>query len=268
MRQRILAGVVLGLTAVSSSIAAPISGHGTWETTLQGRLPLTPGGTDYQAYYDTDLNITWTADTNLSATNTFGVAGIGTGGTMTWNQATEWIAAMNTAAYLGVSGWRLPNVIDTDGPDPDALGDDGCDDALSGTDCGYNVDPATGEMAHLFHSTLGNVSVWDATGNIPAGCMPEGSWTAQMCLTNTGPFVNLQPVIYWSGTTNAHYPGQAWIFGFDIGMQTGTPKVWSGGHAWAVRDGDIAPVPVPAALWLFGGALGALGWVKRRQAGV
>ena len=41
---------------------------------LQGRLPATAGGTDYQAYYDTVLKITWTADANLAATNTFGLA--------------------------------------------------------------------------------------------------------------------------------------------------------------------------------------------------
>jgi hypothetical protein len=28
----------------------------------------------------------------------------------------------------------------------------------------------------------------------------------------------------------------------------------------------LTPVPVPAAVWLFGGALGALGFARRRQA--
>ncbi|HET9062610.1 MAG TPA: hypothetical protein VFO62_04915, partial [Candidatus Binatia bacterium] len=40
---------------------------------LLGRLPATPGGSDYQAYYDTELDITWLADANLAQTNTFGV---------------------------------------------------------------------------------------------------------------------------------------------------------------------------------------------------
>ncbi|MSR08918.1 MAG: PEP-CTERM sorting domain-containing protein, partial [Gammaproteobacteria bacterium] len=35
-------------------------------------------------------------------------------------------------------------------------------------------------------------------------------------------------------------------------------------YAWAVRPGDIAPVPVPGAVWLFGGALTLLGAVRRR----
>lgn len=33
-----------------------------------GRLPATPGGTDFQAVYDTDREITWVADANLSRT--------------------------------------------------------------------------------------------------------------------------------------------------------------------------------------------------------
>lgn len=35
--------------------------------------------------------------------------------------------------------------------------------------------------------------------------------------------------------------------------------------AWAVVDGD-AVVPVPPAVWLFGSALGLLGWMKRKTA--
>ena len=45
------------------------------EASLEGRLPATPGGTDYQAYYDTDLNITWAADAHLSQTSGFDADG-------------------------------------------------------------------------------------------------------------------------------------------------------------------------------------------------
>ena len=34
-------------------------------------------------------------------------------------------------------------------------------------------------------------------------------------------------------------------------------------YAWAVRDGDVGAVPVPAAVWLFGSALGLMGAIRR-----
>jgi hypothetical protein len=36
---------------------------------LVGRVPLTAGGADYQAYFDTDQNITWLADANYQDTS-------------------------------------------------------------------------------------------------------------------------------------------------------------------------------------------------------
>lgn len=41
----------------------------TAQAALLGRASLTPGGTDYQAVYDTDLNITWLADANYAQTS-------------------------------------------------------------------------------------------------------------------------------------------------------------------------------------------------------
>ena len=67
-------GMMIGL--VSSAQAA-----------LVGRLPATVGGTDYQAYYDDDLDVTWIANANLAATETFGVANINANGTMRWGAA-------------------------------------------------------------------------------------------------------------------------------------------------------------------------------------
>jgi hypothetical protein len=68
-----------------------------------------------QAVYDTDLNITWMADSTLAVSNTFGVSGIGLAtGDMDWNTAQSWIEAMNAANYLGFNDWRLPTTV----PDP------------------------------------------------------------------------------------------------------------------------------------------------------
>ncbi len=59
----------LATTAAQSS--APVSGQGTWETTLKPRDLTGDGVAD--AYYDTVLDITWLADANLAASNTFGL---------------------------------------------------------------------------------------------------------------------------------------------------------------------------------------------------
>jgi len=232
--KRYLGGIVLALWCCGSVQAALLSRAGG------------------QAYYDTVLNITWLANANLAASNTFGVTGIAVNGTMTWAKANEWIAAMNSANYLGVNDWRLPAVIDTGTP--------GCSSGYTGTDCGYNVDLSTSEMAHLYYSTLGNVGYYDTLGNQTGGACYIAP---NFCLTSTGPFSNLQPDRYWTGTVYALAPGSnVWLFYFRIGSQLAFLQDVASFYAWAVRPGDI--VAVPAALWLFGSAMGVFGIVRRR----
>lgn len=198
-----------------------------------------------QAYYDDVLDITWVADANLAKTS-----GYDADGKMAWSAAQTWIGTLNTANYLGTNDWRLPTVTDTGTP--------GCNYAYTGTDCGYNVDLSTGEIAHMFYSTLGNTGNANTSG-VPTGCAGSPNY----CLTNSGPFANLQPGVYWSGTEYAPATSDAWGFDFHYGGQGYGGKA-SGFYAWAVRPGDIALVPVPGAAWLFGGALTLLGAVRRR----
>ncbi|MBI5462883.1 MAG: DUF1566 domain-containing protein [Gammaproteobacteria bacterium] len=68
---------------------------------LVGRLPDAYG--QYQAVYDTDLDITWLADANYAATS-----GYDADGRMTWDAAQFWMTALNVADHLGSSDWRLP----------------------------------------------------------------------------------------------------------------------------------------------------------------
>jgi hypothetical protein len=81
----------------------------------------------------------------------------------------------------------------------------------------------------------------------------------------TGPFTNLQSVVYWSGSEYSVDPDRAWAFLFEDGSQCPDSKDYYlanhlGFYAWAVRDGDVAPVPIPGAIWLLGsGLIGFIG---------
>jgi len=234
---------------------------------LLGRdLNGTPGS--FEAYYDTTLNITWLANANLAQTNTFGVSGINALGRMEWDTANNWITAMNAANYLGISNWRLPAMYD--------IGNDGCTvnsyNSYNGGDCGYNVvstGPQASEMASLFHATLGNLAYYTTSGAVEPACVGCPKWQ------NTAPFSNLGASnFYWFGqetTTDsfgddyglpAYY---AWYFG-PSGAQRPQDKEGSFYNAWAVVDGDVQVVPVPAAVWLFGSAMALLAGVRRKTA--
>ncbi len=255
---------------------SPAHAVGTWETTLQAR-DLDGNLSTVEAWYDTTLDITWQANANLAVSNAFGLnynsnlgpysgdpsgydGYVNTDGTMNWPGAMLWIDAMNTANYLGYNGWRLPTMTDTNAP--------GCDNANSGTDCGYNVQTGSAattvysEMASMFYDTLGNLAYLDTSGKVQSN---NG-------LKNTGLFENVVSNYYWSGLEYAPNTDDAWVFDFASGKQNG---YWKNGgvpiYAWAVHDGDIgaatAPVPLPAAVWLFGGGLiGLIGVAGKRRA--
>lgn len=251
-------------TAAALCVAATSANAALLGRDLNG----SPGS--FEAYYDTVLDITWLANANLAQSNQFGVTGINlSNGRMEWDTANNWIAGMNAANYLGINTWRLPVMYD--------IGNDGCTvnsySSYNGGDCGYNVvsvGPQASEMASLFYATLGNLAAYTTGGALcTTYASPCPRWQ------NTGPFSNLAiSNFYWYGdetTTDsfgddyglpAYY---AWYFG-PSGTQRPQDKEGSFYNAWAVVDGDVQVVPVPAAVWLFGSAMALLAGIRRKTA--
>lgn len=226
-----------------------------------------------QAWYDTELDVTWVADADLAATNTFGLerdrkvkpdAGkVGSAGLMDWETARKWIAGMNDAAYLGKSDWRLPFNLD--------LGEVGCSDAVDsyvGGDCGWNVLTKVGprvysELAHLFYDSLQNKGSYTPAGAPEENCAS----VAPYCMSNDGPFENLDTLDkYWFGSDSVGV--NQWVFYFGNGRQY-LDRGTRDNHVLALRTGDIeagAAVPLPGVAWLLGGVLALLGggaWRRR-----
>ena len=120
--------------------------------------------------------------------------------------------------------WRLPTTLQ---PDPS------CSYQSGGISYNYNCTGS--EMGHLY--------------NVDGGQL--------------GLFTNLLPGLYWSGTEYAPNTGNAWLLDFNNGRQDFCIKICPL-FALAVRSGDVAAVPVPAAVWLFGSALGVIGVMRRK----
>jgi len=215
------------LLVACSAGAVGVPGQGTWKTTL---LPRDLDGNAVngpEAFYDTALNITWLRNATMYGN---------------WSAANTWA---NTLLVGGIGGWRLPTMVDTGTP--------GCNDAYGGTDCGFNVQTATSELAHLWYVTLGNKALYDTAGNTQPG------WGK----TNTGDFEYMGNA-YWSGLGYAPDPGRAWYFWTWAGEQTSQSKTtWSG--ALAVHTGDVAPVPEPQTYALMLMGISALVLALRRR---
>ncbi|WP_232056709.1 MULTISPECIES: hypothetical protein [Methylomonas] len=182
-------------------------------------------------FYDTVLNVTW-LDVSVAD--------------LSWQQAMDWADALT---HAGLSDWRLPSVSPVNGT---AFQYDESVDGSS--DWSYNINSPASELAHLYYVTLGNNGAYDNQGNYIDGT-----------LSQAGPFSQLQAGLYWTGVDYApDAQNFAWSFLTDFGLQTDALKTGTG-YAIAVHDGDVAPVPLPPALWLFGSALAGLVGFRRKQ---
>jgi hypothetical protein len=118
------------------------------------------------------------------------------------------------------------------------------------------------ELGYMYYANLGNLGYCLPDNTNPSLCtQAQDGWG----LVNTGPFVNMSDSDYWTGIDLApDYSDSAMAFDFHTGEKvTSGKRNWS--YVWAVRDGDVAAVPTPDTIWLFGsGLLGLIG-VSRRK---
>lgn len=187
----------------------------TWQHALQPRDIDGDGATD--AYFDIDLGVTCIADLAIASPNRYTPRDDGQ------------MMLSNARAFAlqfvldGISGWRLPKT--------NFSGYGVCEFAVGGGGvCGYHADSSSSELAHMVFVTLGGTGFPDAGHG----------------LTDTGPFIGLRAISYWSGTSCRHLQ-QGFAFSIATGVQNGASTGNELG-VWLVRDGDVRAVPAPATL--------------------
>jgi hypothetical protein len=214
-------------TLIASSLIVAALASGSAHAVLQGR-DLNGSVGSFEAYYDTELNITWLADADMN-------------GPMTWDAANTWVANLSFTDGVNVyDNWRLPSTLQ-----PDLS----CSTQSGGDSYGYNCTGS--EMGHLFYSELGGA----ALQSILSSADPD-----------VVKFANLQALPYWSATEYGSNTVFAWAFLFNNGNQTAPGKTNSY-LSLAVSPGDIAAVPEADTWVMLLAGLGLIGAVTRRRRG-
>jgi hypothetical protein len=126
--------------------------------------------------YDARLKVTWLADANLAAKQTFDVPNINKSGSMNYATAVHWVAANASdggAGYLGHHNWQLPTA-----PDSDRT----CKlTGRHGESFGFNCSGSA--LGSLYYASLGLRE--------PDSAVPSSQ-------NRVGPLQNFQPYLYWS----------------------------------------------------------------------
>ena len=193
--------------------------------------------------YDDVLNITWLQDANYAHTSGYAAANavgspslsensIQADGRMRLAAGNTWAAQLE---YGGYGDWRLPS-------------------AGSTPTFGYNV--TTGELGHMFYNNLGNTARGSIKSRVFTDATPGGG---------TESFLNVQWFGYWYRDEDYLNSFDPWGFYTRDGWQSYNAGPSDQLYSWAVRDGDVSTVPVPAAAWLFGSALAGLLVARRKN---
>ncbi|MDD2800134.1 MAG: VPLPA-CTERM sorting domain-containing protein [Methylococcales bacterium] len=159
---------------------------------------------------------------------------------VSWFGAKAFTNYLNSINYAGSNRWALPSV---------KIGANGV--------TAHQGNPTDSQFSELFYIELGGT----ISSDIP----------------NSNYFINEQAWVYWMDAelTNPSYDiasAYASIFMTDVYSEydhswlSSAPKQTSYAHAWVASPGNLAAVPVPGAVWLFGtGLAGLIGSRHRRR---
>lgn len=206
--------------------------------------------------YDTVLDVTWLADANYARTS-----GYDADGRMTLADARHWV---DNLAYGGFSDWRLPSISRVYPGGLNVASYDGS------TDFGYNITSPGSELSYMYYVNLGlfgefntdgtRRSDWGVFGNGTLNGVDGNSYGER----DVGPVRNLNAFIYWSGSTLMPSTAAVFTLHTSIGLQGANGPVGLN-YAWAVRSGDVLPVPEPATALLAALGLGSAALLRRRR---
>jgi hypothetical protein len=206
----------------ASAAAVPDAGVESPQVT-SGEARQFPPGNAGQVVYDSQLNVSWLADGNLAAKQSFGVSGINKSGSMTYQTALLWVQALNAynkgGGYLGHNNWQLPTAPQND-PHCDRTG-------TQGESFGFHCSGSA--LGSLYYNTL---HLQEPNTAVP---IPSGT---------TGPFSNFQPYLYWSKSAAANATQGFVSFSFNTGFQGA--NVWRN-HLYVMPmiKGKLPGMPPP-----------------------
>ena len=199
--QTLVLASTLALTLALSACSSPGAAGSTVTSvaTTTASLPTATPSPAGMAVADPVNHVHWLADANLAATQRFGLPlcdasnttpCVNASGSMTYQAAAVWVAAMNAAHYLGHTDWQLPTT-----PLDDTL----CSKKGPNGNFGYNCINST--MGALYSKVLG---------------LKEPDTAVPIPDTTVGPFSNFQPYLYWSDTVNGHGPNLNGFYAFSF----------------------------------------------------
>jgi hypothetical protein len=220
--------------------------------------------------YDDVLNVTWLQDSNYAMSS--GYPTLASSGLMKWDDATNWVANLSyfdSVRGVTYSDWRLPTVSPVSGAGWDI------NFKFDGTsDVGFNIAGANSELGYMYYVNLGLKGERDASGTyqMDFGVLRDGgagNTFAQNVDVGLVRNFNSYQYFFSTGLFGNPQDEQFMVFLPELGIQGFDWRQWAFGHAWAVRDGDVAsmaaPIPEPETYAMMLAGLGLLGIARRRR---